>query len=167
VARVAPDYARPCRRKLHTIPAGALTCPECEAARERAKNERKKARHSGTVRRGRPPDLSAALDRSGFPPIEVLDGAACSLEIAYLFDPAESKRKGVTYAETADRHAAAMMVCARCPVADACLADAYEHRRLGVYGGQVFDPAFWLAESLRRGIPLVQSMQGVPESPAC
>lgn len=146
----APGYARTCRRGLHTIPAGVKYCDGCK---------RETRRLRGATLPVTPVNLPAYL-REGMPSDDVLAEARCYPDIAYLFDPAESKRFGVTSAQTRNRHASAKAVCARCPVAEACYADALEHQRTGVYGGTVFT----------RGVPetaLVQDVPGVQDSSAC
>lgn len=151
----APGYARTCRRGLHTIPAGQMWCREC-------KNESKSQRlRGGPDARPEPAGAVAAYLRAAHIPIlEILAQAACSPELAYLFDVGAPKAQK---AAEADRHAAARSVCARCPVREACYADAYAGRQLGVYGGVVMDQGFWSVEG-RQGI--VQDVQSVQDYPA-
>lgn len=147
--------ARQCKSGQHTIPAGARRCLPCKRAAERAED----ALHPGQ-RRGA---LAEKLRALRMPLLDILDAAACSLEIAYLFDPNETQ--GKPHASDA-RHAAAIEVCDECPVREACRQDAYDNRALGVYGGHVFDHAFWTAEGRRlrhRGV--VQDVQSVQDSP--
>lgn len=158
MARTAPGYARPCRKGLHTIPAGALTCPACAATREQ---ERSVGRYA--KRHSRPNATHARLRTLHLPLVEILDGAQCGPDSAHLFDVGAPKHaKG----EENARHAAARSICAGCPVADACRADAYASHQLGVYGGTVMDQGFWAKEG-RRQQALVQSVQVVQDSSAC
>lgn len=151
----APGYARPCRRGLHTIPAGKLCCVPC-------KNESKAQRlRGGPDARPEPAGGVAAYLRAAHIPIlEILAQAACSPELAYLFDVGAPKAQK---AAEEHRHAAARSVCAGCPVREACYADAYAGRQLGVYGGVVMDQGFWSVEG-RQGI--VQDVQSVQDYPA-
>jgi len=91
------------------------------------------------------------------PADDVLAGAACHPEIAYLFDP--SDQRGGSRAVT-QRHDAAKAVCARCLVAQACFADAAAHERSGIFGGTLF--AQGVPEE-----PLVQTVPSVSDSTAC
>jgi hypothetical protein len=89
------------------------------------------------------------------PAENVLVGAACTPEMAHLFDPQESRRYGTTTKATTQRHDAAKAVCAQCPVAAACFSDAVVQRRSGVYGGHV----------MHEGV--VQGVSDVQDSTAC
>jgi hypothetical protein len=143
----APNHARPCRSGRHTIPAGVMGCPDCGA--ERAARYAAAAR-STTVRpaggqRGIPVEKLARYFGT-IPPDEVLDGAACTPDLAHLFDSVEGSGRP-TAADQA-RHAAARTVCERCPVRDACLAYALENQRYGVWGGTYLYPKYY--ERLRK-----------------
>lgn len=153
--------ARPCRRKLHTIPAGKRGCEQC---RYLLRREKRLAENQQTIGRSNFP----AYLRGSFPPKDILNSAACGPEIAYLFDVRASDE---TRPAAARRHRAAAEVCAGCPVADACRADAYESRRMGVYGGSLFDHAFWTADgkakAARARSGVVQVVPVVQDSTAC
>lgn len=154
-SRPAPGYARTCRRGLHTIPAGVRYCAGC-------KDETKRLKKAG--RPDERPDpaggVAAYLRSRHLPLLEILAGAACSPELAYLFDVGAPQHE--KDAERA-RHAAAVRVCAGCPVRAACREDAYAARELGVYGGVVMDQGFW---SLH-GRGLVQGVQYMQDSVPC
>lgn len=143
--------ARPCRSGRHVIPAGKPSCTPCQRETQRRARAGLRA-----VRRPQP----AYAHLGTLPADDVLAGAACYPDIAYLFDPPESKLYGTTAAATARRHDAAKAVCARCPVARACFADAVAHERSGIFGGTLF--AQGVPEK-----PLVQSVPSVPDSTAC
>lgn len=151
-SRKAPAYARTCRRGLHTIPGGVKYCAGC-------KNETKRLRNAG--RGDDRPDpaggVAAYLRATHLPLLDILAGAACSPELAHLFDV------GAPHAEKdaeRTRHRAAQTVCAGCPVREACRDDAFAGRQMGVYGGVVMDQGFWSLHG--RGI--VQGVQYVQDS---
>jgi hypothetical protein len=151
-----PDYDRVCG-KGHDVPAGTVRCLVCRHDRVNARErERTQARRGVEL-----------LATGAFPPMEVLEGAACSIELAYLFDPAGARTDGITDNATRSRHRAAKRVCAGCPVRRLCYDDAYANKRAGVYGGTVFDHGFWVAEGAKRAKALVQPVQDVPDSAAC
>jgi hypothetical protein len=139
-----PQYARPCRKGLHVIPANVMGCEPCNVARRAAQaEERQRLVRPATSRKGivQPPRVGmsarrlppAYLSRGSYPPDEVLAGAACSPLFAYLFDPIEGQGR-VTAAEKA-RLSAAREVCESCPVMAECFADAVKNKRTGVWGG--------------------------------
>lgn len=136
-----PAYARPCRRGLHVIPAEVMGCRPCNAATKEARDaEYKRTRREAVKLPYKPPPRVARTDgrvpsyfKRGFAPAVVLDGAACSPATADLFDPADASGR-LTAAER-DRIAQAKAICSRCPVLDACRADAIEQKRVGVWGG--------------------------------
>lgn len=69
------------------------------------------------------------------PPDDVLDYAACSVEVAPLFDPRgddEGTDKGTDHRQ---RVAWALAICSACPVAAECREWAVKNRLTGVYGG--------------------------------
>lgn len=140
-----PNYDRPCRRKLHTIPAGVMGCPECERERKRESEARRRAktlRSAGGPRAGRAHAFVRAAD---LPVAEILAAAACSPTTGDLFEfaaPVAFQRR-------------AKAICAGCPVRAACLEDGIAKRQSGTYGGQY----------LRAGV--VQVVQSVQDSPAC
>jgi hypothetical protein len=150
-----PDVERPCAAGLHTIPAGADRCVPCKRANDRATRVASGGERSA---------LATQLRALALPLAEILDDAVCSPEVAYLFDVGAPKH--AKPAEDA-RHAAAKALCRRCPVAEACFAEAYAHRSMGVYGGRVMDQGFWTKDGQRRAKALVQSVQDVQDSPAC
>jgi hypothetical protein len=136
-----------------------MGCKECNKLTNR------KPRTNATVRQpARHGKALAFIRPSDMPLAEILDGAVCSPEVADLFDVGAPK-----YAKADEnvRHAAAKALCRRCPVADACFADAYAHRSMGVYGGRVLDQGFWSVDGRKRAQGLVQSVQDVQDSPAC
>jgi hypothetical protein len=143
-----PAYARPCRRGLHTIPAGVMGCRPCNAATKEAREaEYKRTRREAVKLPYKPPPRVARTDgrvpsyfKRGFAPAVVLDGAVCSPATADLFDPKDAAE---TRAAAADRHAQAKALCRRCPVLEACLADALAQRRVGVWGGQNLYPELY------------------------
>jgi hypothetical protein len=140
----APNYERPCRSGRHTIPANVMGCPEC--GRERYANRPPADRPAGgTAHKGVPVERLARYFGT-IPPAEVLDGAVCEPEFAYLFDPVEKQGRPTT----ADRARldAARAVCAGCPVQAACLAYAIENQRYGVWGGTYLFPKYY--EKLRK-----------------
>ncbi|MBF6082893.1 WhiB family transcriptional regulator [Nocardia cyriacigeorgica] len=66
-----------------------------------------------------------------------LVGAACAGH-APLFD---LDLPGETDTERAHRHQAAARICRRCPVRDACRANAHQqHQPAGIWAGHVYDP---------------------------
>ena len=140
--------ARPCRSGRHTIPAGKPSCTPCQRETQRRARAGLRA-----VRRPQP----AYAHLGTLPADDVLAGAACYPDIAYLFDP--SDQRGGSRAVT-QRHDAAKAVCARCPVAQACFADAVAHERSGIFGGTLF--AQGVPEK-----PLVQTVPSVSDSTAC
>lgn len=109
--------------------------PRCKACR--SEREKKKRAALSTVVPA--PDADLLTD---MPPVEVLDGAACSPATAELFDPISrpDQLKG-NYQSTLKRVESAMDICYTCPVRLLCLADAYEHKRIGVFGGEYISPA--------------------------
>lgn len=153
---VPPDRARPCRRKLHTIPAGVMGCRECN------KRSHRKPRTNATVKQPARHGRALAFIRpSDLPLAAILDGAACSPATADLFDVGAPKyAKG----EESRRHAEAKEICRGCPVRDACLADATAHQSLGVYGGFVLNQEYWTKANKKA---LVQVVPSVPDSSAC
>lgn len=154
MARTAPAYTRPCRRKLHTIPPGVLTCPECAAAREQERVGRVRAQAAERAIRSAVPGYRLVP----LPPAEVLNNAACSLATAELFDLA---LPGELQYATETRHARARAICRGCPVWEQCLADAQQHQRPGVYGGRVLR---WPKDN---ALGVVQVMPVVQDSAAC
>jgi len=60
--------------------------------------------------------------------------AACRLEDARMFDGVDEHRHGAK-----ERIEQALTVCATCPVAADCLADAQAHRDSGVRGGMLLE----------------------------
>ena len=143
-----PKVSRPCKRGLHVIPAGVIGCNPCKREAMRLARERA----GGKI----PPKGNLpAYARVPFPPADVLDGAACTPELAYLFDPAGERVNATISRADRDRQASAKAVCARCLVRAECLADGVANRRDGVWGGQV----------LRAGV--VQVVRSVPDSTAC
>lgn len=138
-----PNYARPCRSGRHTIPANVMGCPECAQERYAAKPKPAATRPPGG-QKGEPVQRLARY-AGRLPPDEVLTGAACSPEIAYLFDPVEGHGKHTE--EDRARLAAARSVCLGCPVMDECLGNAIENRRMGVWGGTYLYPKYY--EKLR------------------
>lgn len=139
----APDYARTCRRKKHTIPAGMLYCKDC-------KQELQVIRRRQSVEKLSLPSYL----RGTLPPAEVTKQAACYPEIAYLFDPMEGS--GRVTAAAKDRIASAREVCQNCPVMSECFADAIANRRMGVYGGTYLSPKWY---EKRRSEAVVQSVK--------
>lgn len=139
-----PDYERPCRSGRHTIPANVMGCPDCERERKAAAPKAPAVRPVGG-QRGVPVEKLARYFGT-IPPDEVLDGAVCEPEFAYLFDPVE--KQGRPTAGDRARLDTAREVCARCPVQEACLAYAIENQRYGVWGGTYLYPKYY--EKLRK-----------------
>lgn len=143
-----PAYDRPCRRGLHVIPAGVMGCQPCNTATKAARDAEYKRTRLEAVKLPikRPARITQTDGRipvylkHGFAPAEVLAGAVCSPATAELFDPKDADE---TRAEAANRHAQAKALCRRCPVMEACLADALKHLRVGVWGGQNLYPELY------------------------
>lgn len=133
-----PATSRMCRNGLHRLEPGQRRCGRCAEATKRRTQLAK--------------DPVRSFKFTSFPPDEVLVNAACSPELAYLFDPVEGpgNLKGVER----DRIDSAKAVCAACPVAEACFADAVRNRRYGVWGGRYLFPKWYEKNSA-----LVQSVK--------
>ena len=123
-----------CAKGLHARTPGQRNCPQC------TKGEEPRAK-----------DVSYLF--VGLPPMDVLDGAVCDPSVAHLFDPVSQedgkgapKRSGHLPVDAL----AAMSLCERCPVRTACLADALEWRREGVWGGAYFTARWHQAASSAR-----------------
>lgn len=111
-----------CKAGLHPKSPGVRACGACAAET-----------HEG------PKDMSYLF--VGLPPVDVLNQAACSPEMADWFDPMERGGRlvgGATTGQLSADVARAMDICAQCPVRAACLEDALRWRREGVYGGAYF-----------------------------
>lgn len=123
---------------------GEPRCKACRSEREKAK----RAALSTAVTPGTP-DLLTDM-----PPVEVLNGAVCAPEVARLFDPVtrEEQHKD-SYLATVQRVDLAKRICSVCPVRLLCLADALEHRRIGVFGGQYLSPSTHVKRAKAQGSP--------------
>lgn len=128
-----PNYARPCRSGRHEIPAGVMSCSECN--REIPRTPRTVAEPRRT-----PPE-NARRYLGHRPPDDVLTEAACGPATAELFDQAQGS--GQVTEEDRRRIAQAKAICARCPVQEACFADAIAHREYGVRGGVYLYPKWY------------------------
>lgn len=110
----------------------------------------------------------ASYLQGAFPLKEILEGAACSPADAQLFDP---HAPGETKRTAAARQAQGRAICYGCPVLAACWGDAYDNRRMGVYGGQLFDRGFWTSDGQRKAAAarsgVVQVVPVVQDSEAC
>lgn len=111
-----------CRTKGHPLPAGQRNCPTC--AKDAVQTQK---------------DVSYLF--VGLPPSAVIEGAACGPESARLFDTIERPGPitgGAHVGQLPEETLAAMRICEGCPVKTACLSDALEWRREGVWGGAYF-----------------------------
>jgi hypothetical protein len=142
----APNYARTCRRKKHTIPAGVLYCKDCKQELQALRRQQFTQKH----------EYLPSYLRGTLPPAEVTAGAACSPEIAYLFDPVEKGNPDRMPGAERDRIAAGRSVCQDCPVIAECFADAVASKRMGVYGGVYLSPKWY---EKRRSEVVVQSVK--------
>lgn len=119
-----------CTSGKHPMVSGEPRCAACRSERDKAR--RAKIAH----------DIDTAPLLSDMPSKEILDGAVCGPATAKLFDPIkrDDQLKGA-YQATLQRVESAMDICYTCPVRSLCLADAYAHRRVGVFGGEYLSPA--------------------------
>jgi hypothetical protein len=155
VKRTPPNYARPCRSKLHTIPAGVMGCRECN----KLSNRKPRTNGHGT-NKGIPKPSRALL--GALPPDDVLVDAACSPATASLFDPVGYRGEGEPPGNDWDGVTRAQAICAGCPVRRLCYADAIKAHRFGVWGGTYLSPKWY---ERRRSETVVQNVKSPVEYP--
>jgi hypothetical protein len=142
-----PNYERPCRSGRHTIPAGVMGCQACNRL-----SIRKKRTTGGQRGVAKPTPIRIGV----MPPDDVIDGAACGPETAHLFDPMERGDEERGSLAERERIKQAREICQRCPVIAACLADAIDQRRVGMWGGTYLSPKWY---EKRRSEAVVQKVK--------